>query len=362
MKKIIEIFKKLFVKISNLKFVKVLVERWNNLKFVKNLKEQGIYHQFLAKMWLFIVTVLFISISLVIFNNSNTNIVDNKGNQPVQDNQNIPDNENKTPIDILLEEIDVVKNSGTYSYIITGKITEGMEAHSENVTVSKVTLNGVESYKFEFNGYSLGEDYNNMTGTYYVTQMGGIFCVVDNNMKNIYEQTSVNFGGLYDKLMNQVAENRFDFSSFVNKTEKEVEMKTVKEGDKTYEVLTRIYEIEYINNGATSTSESNALPVVDAVSGANMEQLEGEVVDAGDMPTISGEDNITNEETVVETGSLPKVEDIKLEKITEIIKYCREDKTVKYVKDTEDNDLCIIFKVIDGSEEIDFSQYTKVVN
>ena len=75
MKKIIEIFKKLFVKISNLKFVKVLVERWNNLKFVKNLKEQGIYHQFLAKMWLFIVTVLFISISLVIFNNSNTNIV-----------------------------------------------------------------------------------------------------------------------------------------------------------------------------------------------------------------------------------------------------------------------------------------------
>lgn len=360
MNKIKDKLKVLFEKISKLKYVKYCSDKWNNLVFVKNLKEQGVYYQFLAKMWLFIVTALFISVSLVIFNNSSVDNVENPNNSVI-DNPNNMDEQDKGPVELLLDEIDSLKESNTYSYIISGNITEGLEAHQNNVTISNIKLNGIDSYKFEFNGYSLGDNYNDMQGTYYVTQINGVFCVIDNNTKTIYEQTSVNFGSFYDRLMNQVAENRFDFGAFMYRDEKEIEMKTVKEDGISYEVLTRTYEIggasEVLNTESTVPEEPKNEEIVS-------EEIETIIEENTENISTVEEQEELNTEEELNVGEVATIntENVKKEKIIEIIKYSKEGKTVKYVKDTETNDLCIIFKVIDGSEEIDFSQYTKVGN
>ena len=360
MKKLKDFLQKLFNKISNLKVIKICSNKWNNLTFVKNLREQGVYYQFLAKMWIFIVTVLFISVSLVIFNSSN---MDNTklptGQEVVQNPENMDELE-KGPIETLLDEIDSLKESTTYSYTISGNITEGLESHQNNVRISNIKLNGLDSYKFEFNGYSLGDNYNDMQGTYYVTQINGLFCVIDVDTKTIYEQTSVNFGGLYDRLMNQVAENRFDFGSFMYRDEKEIEVKTVKEGDISYEILTRTYEVggEVPQVVKTEDAVASAENEVVEVTAENEGTAENEVAEGNVEEVV---ENVEVKEEVSETV-VTSAENVKKEKITEIIKYSRNGKIVKYVKDTETSDLCIIFKVIEDSEEVDFSAYTKVGN
>ena len=368
MKKLKDFLQKLFNKISNLKVIKICSNKWNNLTFVKNLREQGVYYQFLAKMWIFIVTVLFISVSLVIFNSSN---MDNTklpiGQEVVQNPENMDELE-KGPIETLLDEIDSLKESTTYSYTISGNITEGLEAHQNNVTISNIKLNGLDSHKFEFNGYSLGDNYKDMSGTYYVTQINGVFCVIDVDTKTIYEQTSVNFGSLYDRLMNQVAENRFDFGSFMYRDEKEIELKTVKDGDISYEILTRTYEI----GGETPQTAGTEGAVASVENEVVESEVEGTPVENDSEVAETTEENKEevaeeNVEEVVENVEVSETvtttaENVKKEKITEIIKYSRDGKIVKYVKDTETTDLCIIFKVIESSEEVDFSTYTKVGN